>query len=105
MQLPYCPIIYTVQTSDNGNVNIWELLTLDGNTPRYTMWFVPKWDNPNESEIKQIYSAIKKQDWKIYVVHPIDENDILRFNITLSWFNMPNHAVILKNLITLGVES
>lgn len=81
--LKFNPQIFTVTTNSGSNTCTWDLLTLDGETPLDTVYFMHNDDAPSHNQQNEIVAAVENQDWSIGT---IDIEDVLKYNIDLSIF-------------------
>lgn len=63
--LEFQPVVYRVVTNGiDGNTYTWDLLTVDGETPNNTVYFMLKDDSPSFSQSDAIVEAIEDEDWE-----------------------------------------
>ena len=62
--LNFNPQIFTVTTNCGLNQKAWNLLTLEGESPRDTVYFMPKGDSPSFDESDQICELIESEQWQ-----------------------------------------
>lgn len=64
--LKFQPKVYRVVTNGNdGNTFTWDLLTLDGETPNNTVYFMLKGDAPSFNQTNAIVSAVENEEWEV----------------------------------------
>ena len=90
-KLSFTPKTFTVTTQSGSNVCTWDLLTLDGETPRETVYFLNKDDAPSSRQSDEINEAIENEEW---VVNSIDESEIENYSINLSIFETAGEAYL-----------
>ncbi|TDH24549.1 hypothetical protein EXU57_14500 [Segetibacter sp. 3557_3] len=62
--MPLNPQIYRI-TEENAEVfTYWDLLTLDGNDPSSSPYFLPKDEEPDGASLDWIGQAVKQQAWE-----------------------------------------
>lgn len=82
--LKFNPQIFTVTTNSGSNTCTWDLLTLDGESPSDTVYFMHKDDAPSHNQQNEIIEAVENQDWTI---NSIDESEIENYDIDVSIFD------------------
>lgn len=80
--------IFRVATKDSNNEIVWDLLTVDGETPNNTIYFMRKGDAPSSQHSDQIVAAIENEEWVVVYedANPAD------FDIDLSVFETSGEA-------------
>lgn len=75
--------IFRIKTEGaDKNEYAWDLLTLDGENPRNTVYFMLKEDAPSYSQLEQIEEAIQKGEWQQMTIEQ-SRNDISDFSLDM----------------------
>lgn len=88
--LSFNPQIFTVKTKSGANHSTWDLLTLDGETPAETVYFMNKQDGPSADQQIEIAKAIGKRKWEKSDIS--DEDVICNYSIDVTIFDASNGA-------------
>lgn len=81
MKAIFKPEVYTTQTNGvDGNGYTWDLLTLDGDNPKDTIYFMRKGDCPSSDQFDNINNAIDNEE---HEKKHIDIADIVDFDISM----------------------
>lgn len=61
--LDFNPTVYRIQFESTHGLTTWDLLTVEGETPRDAVYFMKKGDAPSSSDSDRIIEAIDREDW------------------------------------------
>lgn len=98
--LPFQPTIFRIKTSDIiGNEAAWDLLTVDGETPNETIYFMCQGDTPSSDASDAINRAIEAEEWEMGTLEQF-EHTLSDFQIDASVFETAGegYAVIRERL-------
>jgi hypothetical protein len=63
--LDFNPTVYRVQFESIHGLSTWDLLTVDGETPKETVYFMRKGNEPSYTESDKIIEAIENEEWEV----------------------------------------
>lgn len=79
------PQVFRVTTESGGNTFSWDLLTLDGQAPNDTVYFLHKNDAPSYDQGIEIAAAIENEEFEVRSIS--DEDVILNYSIDITIFD------------------
>jgi FlaG/FlaF family flagellin (archaellin) len=96
--LKFNPQVYRIVT--NGiNQTTWDLLTVDGESPRETVYFMINGDSPSSNDSDQIQAAIEDEDWEVLDIDDTD-NEIEDWDINIDIFPLSEEYREIRNSLT-----
>lgn len=85
--LKFKPVVYRVTEEDHSHgPTSWDLLTVDGETPNNTAYFMLDGDMPSHSSQDYIANAVENKEWKEMSLEE-SGNELTDFDIDISVFD------------------
>jgi rubrerythrin len=97
--IEFTPKIFTVAFDGFHGIAKWNLLTINGESPNNTVYFLHKNDKPSSLDVDKILELIEKEEWTEKVVA---EDTVLDYSIDKSIFTIEGYSKIYEKLTNLG---